>query len=182
MSELFQVSSSFRVVFLRVHGYFKWIKSLTLRVHLLLVFQDVVQLDISLSYIEVAAIGLLYLILCSELAPIDWWLEALDSGLELVFDCSCCLLFPQVFTSSLRNDAHPFMVITWWALISGLFADYLRIICVIICGLFEVICRIICRLFEIISRIIFWLFAGYFSLFADYRLFEIIFGLFLDYL
>ena len=44
---------------------------MTLRVHLLLVFQDVVQLDISLNCIEVAAIGLLYLILCSELAPID---------------------------------------------------------------------------------------------------------------
>ena len=27
------------------------------------------------------------------------------------------LLFPQVFLSSLRNDAHPYMVITWWALI-----------------------------------------------------------------
>ena len=75
--------------------------------------QKVVQLDISLNYIQVSAIGLLFLILCSELAPIDWWLEAL----EFVFDCSCCLLFPHVFTSSLRNDAHPFMVITWWSLI-----------------------------------------------------------------
>ena len=29
-------------------------------------------------------------------------------------------LFPRVFTSSLRNDAHPYMVITWWALIISL--------------------------------------------------------------
>ena len=114
MSELFQVSSSFRVVCLRVHGYFKWIKSpwwsksLTLRVHLLLVFQDVVQYFFELYWS------------CCHWAVVSdsllWvgshWLEAL----ELVFDCSCCLLFPQIFTSSLRNDAHPFMVITWWAL------------------------------------------------------------------
>ena len=39
--------------------------------YMLLVFRVVVQLDISLNYIEVAAIGLLNLILCSELAPID---------------------------------------------------------------------------------------------------------------
>ena len=38
----------------------------------------------------------------SELAPNG-------RQLELVFDCCCCYLFPQVFTFSLRNDAHPYI-------------------------------------------------------------------------
>ena len=62
ISGLFQVSLTIRVLDLRVHYY---------TVHMQLKFQVDVQLDISLNYIEVAAIGLLYLILCSELAPND---------------------------------------------------------------------------------------------------------------
>ena len=58
MRGLFQVSLTIRV--------------LDLRAHMQLEFQVDVQFqvdDISLNHIEVAAIGLLYLILCSELAP-----------------------------------------------------------------------------------------------------------------
>ena len=57
MSGLFQVSLTIRV--------------LDLRVRMQIEFQVDVQLDISLNNIEVAAIGLLYLILYSELAPND---------------------------------------------------------------------------------------------------------------
>ena len=57
MRGLFQVSLTIRV--------------LDLRAHMQLEFQVDVQLDISLNYIEVAAIGLLCLILCSELVPND---------------------------------------------------------------------------------------------------------------
>ena len=55
MNELFQFSLTIRV--------------LDLRVHMPLEFQVDAQLDISLNYIEVAAIGLLYLIICCESFP-----------------------------------------------------------------------------------------------------------------
>ena len=55
MSELFHVSLTIRV--------------LDLQVHMPLESQVEAQLDISLNYIEVTVIGLLYLILCSELTP-----------------------------------------------------------------------------------------------------------------
>ena len=55
MNELFQFSLTIRV--------------LDLRVHMPLESQVDAQLDISLNYIEVAAIGQLYLILCFELTP-----------------------------------------------------------------------------------------------------------------
>ena len=74
MSELFQVSLSIRVIDLRVSYVFQvslTIRVFDLRVHMQFVFQEVVQLDITLNYIGVAAIGLLYLILRSELAPND---------------------------------------------------------------------------------------------------------------
>ena len=56
MSELFQVFLTIRV--------------LDLRVHMPLESQVDAWLDISLNYIEDTAIGLLYLIVCSELTPI----------------------------------------------------------------------------------------------------------------
>ena len=75
-------------------------------------FQVDVQLDISLNYIEVAAMGLLYLILYSELA--ETWLPMTDNlkTLSWYLIAVAAIRFPQVFTSSLRNDAHPYIVIT----------------------------------------------------------------------
>ena len=75
-------------------------------------FQVDVQLDISLNYIEVAAMRLLYLILYSELA--ETWLPMSDNLMTLSWYliAVAAFRFPQVFTSSLRNHAHPFIVIT----------------------------------------------------------------------
>ena len=79
-----------------------------------------------------------------------------------------CGLFEQMIMISNNRQ----ITSALFAIICGLFVDYLILFAGLFVGLFvgliEIICQIICRLFEIICWIIFWLFAGYFSLFVDY--------------